>query len=118
MSAKEARGFVDANVLVYAYEASAAAKREAAARLLARLWNEGTRHLSVQVLQEFFVNCYPESASTLSVDEAAERVREFSAWRVFSPRADDVLAAIGLHQQARIGFWDAMVVRSRCTNRL
>jgi predicted nucleic acid-binding protein len=28
---------------------------------------------------------------------------------VFAPTATDVLDAIGLHTQAKIGFWDAMV---------
>jgi predicted nucleic acid-binding protein len=37
-------------------------------------------------------------------------VREFAAWSVFAPAPEDVLAAIDLHTQAKIGFWDAMVV--------
>jgi hypothetical protein len=35
-------------------------------------------------------------------------VRDFSASRVFAPRPDNVLAAIALHTQAKIAFWDAM----------
>ena len=66
--------------------------------------------LSVQVLQEFFVTATRKVAKPLSVEEATARVREFATWKVFAPTADDVLAAIGLHTQARIGFWDAMIV--------
>jgi hypothetical protein len=43
------------------------------------------------------------------VDDAKARIREFTSWRVFAPTAEDVLAAIDLHAQAKIGFWDAMV---------
>lgn len=48
----------------------------------------------------------------LLVHEAADRIREFATWNVFSPTADDVLMAIQLQQQARLNFWDAMVVEA------
>ena len=41
---------------------------------------------------------------------AAPRLYEFATWRVFAPNADDVLAPIVIHTQAKIGFWDAMIV--------
>lgn len=107
-----AREFVDANVLVYALDSSAGAKQALAARLITRLWESGTGCLSVQVLQEFFVTVTRKVAKPLSSADAADRVREFAAWKIFSPTAEDVLAAIALHRQARIGFWDAMVVQA------
>jgi predicted nucleic acid-binding protein len=64
------------------------------------------------VLQEFFVTVTRKVAQPLSADEAADRIREFTTWKVFAPTADDVLAAIALHKQARVGFWDAMVVQA------
>lgn len=106
------RQFVDANVLVYAFDASAGAKRLAAERLLAELWEAGTGCLSVQVLQEFFVIVTRKVAHPLSIEEATERLKEFSAWRVFAPTADDVLAAVALHKDAQLSFWDAMVVHA------
>jgi predicted nucleic acid-binding protein len=112
MSANGSREFVDANVLVYAFDRSAGAKREAAGKLLARLWETGTGCLSVQILQEFFVTVTHKVPRPLPIDEAAERVREFAIWRVFAPSANDVLAAIALHKQAKVNFWDAMVVEA------
>jgi predicted nucleic acid-binding protein len=112
MPAEAAREFVDANILVYALDASALGKQATAARLLEALWESGSGCLSVQVLQEFFVTVTRKVARPLSIDEAAERVREFAAWRVFAPAAGDVLAAIELHKQARINFWDAMIVQA------
>lgn len=110
MNAEPHREFVDANVLVYAFDSSAGQKREAAHALLERLWDSNTGCVSIQVLQEFFVAITKKVAKPLPLEEATAHIREFAAWRVFSPAAHDVLAAIDLHRQARIGFWDAMIV--------
>ena len=104
--------FVDANVLVYAFDTSAGVRHETAARLLERLWTSETGHLSVQVLQEFFVTVTRKVARPLPVSEAEDRVRELAAWRVFAPTADDVLAAIAAARKAKISFWDAMILHA------
>lgn len=104
--------FVDANILVYAFDTSAGKKKIVAEQLLARLWEAGNGCLSVQVLQEFFVTVTAKVAKPLSVKEAADRVREFGAWKVFAPGPNDVLRAIALHTQAKVSFWDAMVVHA------
>ena len=112
MTADGPREFVDANVLVYAFDGSAGEKQTRAAALLARLWESGTGTLSVQVLQEFFVIVTGKVPRPLSARDATERIREFTAWPVFSPGAHDVLAAIALQQDAKLSFWDAMVVHA------
>ena len=110
MDADAPREFVDASILVYAFDSSAARKQQAARQLLERLWASGTGCLSNQVLQEFFVTVTKKVRKPMPVDDARARIREFSAWTVFSPTADDIVAAIDLQTQARIGFWDAMIV--------
>jgi predicted nucleic acid-binding protein len=110
MSADAPREFVDANVLVYAFDTSAGDKKTRAEALLARLWTSQAGCLSVQVLQEFFVIITGKVPRPLSAATAAERIREFSAWLVFSPTAADVLAAIALQQETKLSFWDAMIV--------
>ena len=112
MSGEPGREFVDTSVLVYAFDASAGAKQAGAQRLVERLWTTGTGCLSVQVLQEFFVIVTRKVAEPLSIDDAASRVREFATWKIFVPTVEDVLAAIALHQQAQLSFWDAMVVEA------
>jgi predicted nucleic acid-binding protein len=104
--------FVDANLLVYAFDVSAGAKKLAAERLLERLWDTGTGCLSVQVLQEFFVTVTRNTPKPLSIDEAAQRVHEFAAWKVFAPTVKDILSAITLQKEAQLNFWDAMVVEA------
>lgn len=112
MSDERSREFVDTNVLVYAYDVSAGAKHVAAMRLVARLWEAGTGCLSVQVLQEFFVAVTRKVADPLTADEAAVRIRELSAWKVFTPVAEDVVQAIALHGRAKVSFWDALVIHA------
>ena len=112
MSAEPHREFVDTNVLVYAFDASAGAKHTTAQDLLERLWNTGTGCLSVPVLQEFYVTVTCKVTQPLSMDDAAERLREFASWKVFAPTVTDVLAAVALQKQARLNFWDAMVVEA------
>ncbi len=110
MNAEPQREFVDANVLVYAFDSSAGRKQETARALLERLWESNTGCVSIQVLQEFFVTITKKVAKPVPVDDASARIREFARWRVFAPNADDVLDAIGIHTQAKIGFRDAMIV--------
>lgn len=112
MNADRVWEFIDANVLVYAFDSSAGVKQKTAAELLTRLWDSGTGCLSIQVLQEFFVTVTRKVPHPLSVDEAADHIREFALWKMFSPAADDVLAAIVLHKRAKVSFWDAMVVQA------
>ena len=66
----------------------------------------------MQVLQEFFVTVTGKVARPLTVEEAADRIRELGVWKVFAPGPNDVLRAIALHEQAQVSFWDAMIVHA------
>ena len=48
--------FIDTNVLIYAHDTDAGAKHGIRKTVLRDLWSERTGVLSVQVLQEFYVN--------------------------------------------------------------
>jgi predicted nucleic acid-binding protein len=106
------RLFVDTNILVYAHDSSAGIKRDQAQTLVKQLWGSHEGCLSVQVLQEFFVNVTRKIAKPLAPETAKEIIADYSRWRVHVPAADDVLGAIGIHQRTGISFWDAMIVRS------
>jgi predicted nucleic acid-binding protein len=112
MSAETQLEFVDANVLVYAFDASAGIKRTKAEQLLERLWKTGIGCLSVQILQEFFVAVTRKVPQPLSIEEASERLREFATWKTFAATAQDVLAAVAVHKESQLSFWDAMVVQA------
>lgn len=104
--------FVDTNILLYAYDAAAGAKHEAASALVDRLWRERRGAISVQVLQEFYVNATRKVAKTIDPEVAVARLTSLARWRVHSPLADDVIAAATLSSRHQLSFWDAMIVRS------
>lgn len=112
MSESDQLQFVDTNVLVYAHDISAGQKHQRAGELLRRLWLSGAGCLSVQVLQEFYVTVTQKVARPLSREKAAQIVTDLAQWRIHSPQAGDVLAAIQLQERYRVAFWDAMVIVS------
>ncbi|MDF1501004.1 MAG: PIN domain-containing protein [Anaerolineales bacterium] len=112
MSADEAPVFVDTNVLVYAYDHSAGEKYDRARFLLDQLWSDMGGHLSIQVLQEFYVTVTQKVRKPLDSEAAAGIVRDLSYWRIHVPVADDVVGAIDLQQRYETSFWDAMILWS------
>jgi predicted nucleic acid-binding protein len=103
--------FVDSNVLIYAHDLKATAKQPIAKALLSELWNEGVGALSVQVLQEFYVNVTRKVARPLSKDSARRVVHAYHVWCVDTSPAD-VTNAFRIEDEAQIGFWDALIVAS------
>lgn len=112
MSALEPRQFIDTNVLIYAHDLSAGAKHNRARELLAEMWEARTGCLSVQVLQEFYVNVTRRIAKPLSPDQAAQIIADLAEWDVHRPSVNDVLEAIRLQTRHQISFWDAMILVS------
>lgn len=104
--------FVDTNVLVYAYDLSAGGKHERARQLLEELWRSRNGRLSVQVLQEFFVNITRKIPKPLSVDDASQLIWDLAYWKTHSPTPRDVVEAVSLHKRLELSFWDAMIVHS------
>lgn len=112
MSEDENLQFVDTNVLIYAHDQSAGAKRDQAKQLLTDLWQQRTGGISIQVLQEFYVNVTQKVAKPLAPEEAAQIISDLSAWQVHRPGLEDVLNAIRLQTKNKISFWDAMILSS------
>jgi len=50
------RVFVDTNVLIYAHDLDAGLQHDQAVSIVSGLWEKGNGIISVQVLQEFYVN--------------------------------------------------------------
>lgn len=104
--------FIDTNVLLYAVDYSEPEKQARAEALLNRLWEAHTGCLSVQVLQEFYVNATRKLSRPLDVDSARQVVEDYSLWVVHAPKSASVLAAIDLQQEHQVSFWDAMILGS------
>lgn len=104
--------FVDTNVLLYAYDPSAGERHAKARELVGRLGRERRGALSVQVLQEFYVNATRKIAVPLPPERALARLQVLSRWQAHSPLPTDVLAACEIAARHRLSLWDAMIVRS------
>lgn len=104
------KAFVDTNVLVYAYDRAAGAKHDQARQLVEELWRESRGLLSVQVLQEFYVNVRRKAHFPVSEQEARKLVEDYLTWDPIVNDGAAVLAAIDLVGQHRVSFWDALVV--------
>jgi len=77
--------------------------------ILQELWNQRAGALSTQVLQEFYVNATRKIATPLSKKSARAVVDSYVSWCVDTTPAE-ISAAFRIEDEARIGFWDALIV--------
>jgi predicted nucleic acid-binding protein len=77
MTDENGLGFIDTNVLLYAYDTSAGKRHDSAAQLVGRLGRRRLAATSVQVLQEFYVNATRKIVESLTHDAAVDRIRAF-----------------------------------------
>src|SRR5271163_2166859 len=103
------RTFVDSNILIYAHDVDAKAKHETANKVLRELWSERTGALSMQVLQEFYINVTRKIAIPLSKESARLVVNGYIVWCTETTPAE-ISAAFRIEDEAKIGFWDALIV--------
>jgi len=106
-----AKTFVDTNVLIYAHDLDQAEKHAIAQRLIVELIEARTLVLSPQVLQEFYVNVTRKIAHPLTKRAAREIVEDFSIWCI-DAGPSELAAAFRIEDEARIGFWDALICAS------
>ena len=110
MSGERALSFVDTNVLVYAFDKSGSAKKQVAQRLLNELMDEDRLRVSTQVLQELFVTLTRKAMERSSSEEALAVMEDLTAWPLMVVDYAAIRAAVGLADQAKISFWDALIV--------
>ena len=103
--------FVDTNILIYAHDLDAKAKHEIAKEVLRDLWSSRAGVLSMPVLQEFYVNATRKISSPLSKKAARGVVNSYATWCVDTV-AEDIFMAFQIEDEARISFWDALILAS------
>ncbi|MGH8218702.1 MAG: PIN domain-containing protein [Steroidobacteraceae bacterium] len=104
--------FVDTNILLCAHDQDAGAKRERALAALTTLWSSGAGRLSVQVLQEFYVNVTRKLATPVAHSTAREVVIAYGEWIRSATTSATVTRAADIADMAEISFWDALIVAS------
>lgn len=103
--------FVDTNILLYAISLAPdeGAKRQRAIDLL----SDRDLALSVQVLQEFYVQAtHPARRGALDHREAVDFVATFARFPVQETTLDLVYAAIAGAARYRISYWDAAIIEA------
>jgi predicted nucleic acid-binding protein len=103
--------FVDTNVLLYAI--SNDAEELAKAAVANELLRSADLGLSVQVLQEFYVQATRENrANRLTDEQAAGLVDAFRRFPVQETTIEVALAAISSKQRFGISYWDAAILEA------
>ncbi len=101
--------FVDTNVLLYAIS-SRPDEAEKAARATALL-RERDLALSVQVLQEFYVQATrPTTAVRIAHDAATAFMDTMARYPIQAITTDVLQAALALSKRGSISYWDAAIV--------
>ena len=100
--------FVDTNVLIYAHDVDAQEKHAIAKHALYELWANRTGCLSMQVLQEFYVNVTRKLSRPLMKKSARAVVDRYALWCIDTTPAE-IAMAFRIEDEARIGFWDALI---------
>lgn len=100
--------FIDTNILIYAHDLDAGEKHDKARQLVRNFWDRGeVPALSVQILQEMHVNLVRKG---VAVDESADTVRLYLAWRVLNNTKAIFRRALDVQQRWQLSFWDSAVV--------
>lgn len=105
------RTFVDTNILLYAHDVESGEKHDIADRVLRELWHEGAGVLSLQVLEEFYVNATRKIRVPLARHQARSIVNDYLEWTTETTPAE-ISTAFRIEEEARISFWDALIVSS------
>jgi predicted nucleic acid-binding protein len=103
--------FADTNVLLYAVsrDSGEAEKAERARAILTAT----DIALSIQVLQEFYVQATRESRpDPLTHEQAAKLVESFLRFTVAAITRDVMLAALATRQRFGISYWDAAILEA------
>jgi predicted nucleic acid-binding protein len=103
--------FVDTNVLLYAISRDPDERTKAT--LASELISSRDLGLSVQVLQEFYVQATRASrADPLTHEQAAALVDSFRRFSVQETTVGVMLAAMDTHQRFGISYWDAAILEA------
>jgi predicted nucleic acid-binding protein len=102
------RTFLDTNILLYGDDLAHATKQQRALDLILEHKAQHTGVVSLQVIQEYFVN----ATRKLGLDPGLvrQKIETYCRFDVVEPVAADILAAIDFHRLHRISYWDALVL--------
>ena len=105
--------FVDTNILIYAHDKDAGKKYLAAKAAMELLWNRPILpSISIQVLQEFYVNLIRKK---VKASDVRETVINYLEWNVIHNDRHLLLEGMRLKDKFSLSFWDALIVAAAKT---
>jgi len=102
--------FVDTNVLLYAVDDREIGKRDRAREWLAACWQYRCGRLSMQVLNEFYVNARKKFPGAVSAGDARADIRRYQLWRPWVIDHPTVETAWAVETRYGLNYWDALMV--------
>ena len=102
--------FVDTNILLYSRDASEPEKQALASARLAELWDKRNGRLSVQVLNEYFVNATRKLDPGLSPEEAWDDIEALSAWNPLPLDMTILNRTFAVQRRYQLSWWDSMII--------
>jgi predicted nucleic acid-binding protein len=100
--------FIDTNILVYAHDIEAAKKHDRAVVLVSEVWNESVLPwVSVQVLQELFVNFRRRG---VELEPAIETVQDYARWNVVENTVSLLESSFDELSRWSLSYWDALIL--------
>ncbi len=106
------KAFLDTNILVYAHDRGAGIKQQIAGALVERLWQERKGVLSIQVLQEFYVNIRRKALNPLGAKAARQLLADYMCWEVVINDGQSLLQAVDFETRYKISFWDSLILQA------
>ena len=100
--------FIDTNILVYAHDADAGPRHVIAQQKVTALWSAPLPpSVSVQVLQELYVNLVRKGATAKA---ARELVTDYFVWDVVPNSAGLLQTAMTGVERWKISLWDSLII--------
>jgi predicted nucleic acid-binding protein len=105
--------FVDTNILIYAHDRDAGEKYLTAKAIVELLWNRPILpSISIQVLQEFYVNLIRKK---VKASDARETVMNYLEWDIIHNDRHLFLEGMRLRDKFSLSFWDALIIAAAKT---
>jgi predicted nucleic acid-binding protein len=100
--------FVDTNILVYAHDIDAGQKHRAARDKVSELWSRDLLpSISIQVLQEFYVNLIRKK---IPASVARETVTNYLEWEVVNNDRSLFLEGLRWKERWQLSYWDGLIL--------
>jgi predicted nucleic acid-binding protein len=100
--------FIDTNILVYAYDLDAGEKHRIAKDKVSSLWHrELLPSISVQVLQEFYVNLIRKK---IAAEIAGDIVSHYLEWDVIDNDRFLFIEGLRWKEKWKLSYWDALIL--------